>query len=224
MITPNITTNHDLARISQTPHTSGPGLREIHTGKNAPASNGESDGWVKIDGKNFPFGKLQASNLSFNSAAKSIRIADRAMEKIESHINHMKDQLQTHVKNYPPFLSESEERVKMLKSMDAFRKLIDQLTFPPGDIAAGKIMSDPSLHESEDWDVVVEHNGFSNTILSRQVHTGHEGLDIPEFPKNATDDDIHLMIERLNASKEILRQRRSGLSEDASSILNPPEV
>ena len=224
MITSNITMSQNLSRISQTPHTSGPGRQSINTGKNVSTSNGESDGWIKIDGNNFPFGKLQASDLSFNSAAKSIRIADRAMEKIESHINHMKDQLQTHVKNYPPFLSESEERVKMLKSMDAFRKLIDQLTFPPGDIAAGKIMADPSLHESEDLVVVVEHNGFSNTILSSQVHNGHEGLDIPEFPKNATDDDIHLMIERLNTSKEILRQRRSGLSEDASRFLNPPQI
>ena len=224
MITSNITTNQNLVPIGQTAHTAGPGRRDINTGKNVTTSNGESDGWVKIDGKNFPFSKLHASNLSFNSAAKSIRIADRAMEKIERHINHMKDQLQTHVKNYPPFLSESKERVKMLKSIDAFRKLIDQLTFPPEDIAAGKIMADPSSFEFENPDIVVEHNGFSKTIHSRQVHTGPDGLDIPKLPGHATDDDIQLMIKNLDFAKDTLIKRRAGLSADASGITNPPEV
>jgi hypothetical protein len=223
MITSNIATNQILPQISQKAHFAGPENRRFDNVKKEASLNDADQGWDKIDKNNFSFSKLQASNLGIIEAAKSIRIADRAMEKIKTYIDRMKEELLVNVKNYPPFLAGSKERVELSNNFNAFRKIIDQLTFPPENTAAGKIMA-PASSESEDRDIVIEHNGFSKTIKSRQVHTGPDGLDIPELSNHATDDDIHLMIKKLGFAKETLIKRRDGLATDSSGIMNPPEV
>ena len=229
MITSNIAINHDLSQIGQKAHLTGPEHRQpdnvkLDNVKKEVSLKDAGQGWDKINKDSFPFSKLQVSNFGINTAAQSIRVADRAMEKIKTYIGRMKDELQVHVKKFPPFLAGSKERVEMSNNFNGFRKLIDQLTFPPEDKTAGKIMADPSFFESEDRDIVIEHKGFSKTIHSRQVHTGSSGLDIPELSGHATDDDIHLMIKRLDFAKDTLIKRKAGLSVDASGIMNPPEI
>jgi len=229
MITSNIAINHDMPQIGQKAHLTGPDHRQPEKIKSDNVKKEASlkdtgQGWEKINKDNFPFSRLQLSNFGINMAAQSIRIADRAMEKIDTHIDRMKDELRIHVKKYPPFLAGSKERVEMSNNFNAFRKLIDQLTFPPEDKTAGKIMADPSFFKSEDRDIVVEHKGFSKTIHNRQVHTGPDGLDIPELSGHATDDYIHLMIKKLDFANDTLIKRRAGLAADASGIMNPPEV
>ncbi len=229
MITSNITINHDLSQISQKAHLTVPTHRQpdnvgMDNVKKEVSPKDAGQGWDKINKDNFPFSKLQVSNFGINTAAQIIRVADRAMEKIDTYIDRMKDELQIHVKNYPPFLAGSKERAEVSDSFNAFRKLIDQLTFPPEDKTAGKIMADPSSFKSNDRDIVVEHKGFRKTIHSRQVHTGTDGLDIPKLSGHATDDDIVLMIKKLDFAKDTLIKRRSGLAADASGIMNPPDV
>lgn len=220
----NIAINQDLPQISQKAHLTGPGHKQLDNIKKEASLNHAEQGWGKIDKDNFSFSKLQASNLSIIAAAKSIRIADRNMEKIKTYIDRMKNELQIHVKNYPPFLSGSIERLEMSYNFNGFRKLIDQLTFPPEDTTAGKIMAAPSLFQSEDRDIVIEHKGFSKTIHNRQVHTGPDGLNIPELSGHATDDDIHLILKKLDLAMDTLIKRRTGLSKDASSVMNPPVI
>ena len=229
MITSNIATNQDLPQISQKANLTGPEHKhpdnvKINNVKKESSLNDAEKKWDKIDKDNFPFSKLQVSNFGIISAAQSIRIADRAMKKIKTYIDRMKDELQIHVKSYPPFLAGSKERVGMSNNFNAFRKLIDKLTFPPEDTTAGIIMADPSSFDYEDRDIVVEHKGFSKTIHSRQVHTGPEGLDIPELSGHTTDDDIHLMLKKLDFAKDTLIKRRAGLAADASGIMNPQDV
>ena len=85
-------------------------------------------------------------------------------------------------------------------------------------------MAESSFFKSEDTNIMVEHKGFSKTIARRQVHTGSEGLDIPELSGHATDDDIDLMIKKLDFAKDTLMKRRAGLSADASGMVNPPVI
>ena len=138
MITSNIATNQDLSQITQKANLTGPAHRQPESVKTKASLNDAKQGWDKIDKDHFIFSKLQASKLGINAAAKSIRISDRAMEKIDTYIDRMKDELQVHVKNYPPFLSGSKERIEVSNNFNAFRKLIDQLTFPAEDKTAGK--------------------------------------------------------------------------------------
>ncbi len=224
MITSNIAINQDLSQVIQKAYLTGPEQKESGKSKKKASLKDAKQGWDKIDKNNFPFSKLQASNLGINTVAQGIRIADRAMEKIKTNIDRKKEELQIHVKNYPPFLAGSNERVKLSNDFNAFRKLIDQLTFPPEDKTAARIMADQSYFEPEDREIVVEHKGFSRPIHSRRVHTGPDGLDIPELSGDATDDDIQLMIQKLDFAKNTLIERQAGLAADASGIMNPPVI
>ena len=64
------------------------------------------------------------------------------MAAIEEHI----DQLIETVKLFPPYPEgdNSEERIKMLRSFNGIRQLIDQLTVPAKDDLGQAIMADPN--------------------------------------------------------------------------------
>ncbi len=194
---------------------------DVKEGNSPDVHKRNPDGWVKIDRSGFPFSNRQASTSNLNSVARTIRRADETMQEIGRHIDDMKSRLQTHVKNYPPFPPGSEERVKMLKSFSAFRRLIDDLTVPPDDDSAARIMNSAPA-----WDggIVVEHKGFAKTIHSQPVGTGPDGIDIPRLSEAATDSDFQSMIGKLENAARTLESRRAGLQADANGIFNPPEA
>jgi hypothetical protein len=162
--------------------------------------------------------RLDAIHSRLNNIAQSIRFVDRTAERIETFIDEMKARLKTIRKQYPPFPPGSEERERLLRSFNAFRKQIDQLTIPPREEFMKMVMADPGVvPESRDWGVVKD-NGQSGTIHGQQVHTGSRGLNIPEIPEGATDDEVVAFLKDLDVFSEIVRQRRSDLAEDAMSI------
>ena len=175
--------------------------------------------------RHFGVDKLEAIYFRFNSDARTIRAADKNMEKIENHIDRMKAESQRLIKNYPPFPPGSEERVKRLKSINAFRKLIDQLTIPPpNEEFAMKIMAcRDAFLEVEDSKRLPGENKLYSKVHSYLVSTGAWGLDIPELQEDADDEEAHIFIEKLDAARETLRQRRSDLAADAAGIINSYE-
>ena len=159
----------------------------------------------------FGVDKLETIHSRFNSVARTIRVADENMGKIENYIDSMETESQRIVKNYPPFPPGSEERVKRLKSIAAFRRLIDQLTIPPPKELAVKIMLE--------HDVVYKTNYSQKVFSESDLHqTIPEGLDIPQLPEGADDEALHAFTEKLGAAREMLRQMRSELVADASKI------
>ena len=159
----------------------------------------------------FGVDKLETIHSRFDSLARTIRVADENMGKIEIYIDRMKTELQRIVKNYPPFPPGSEERVKRLKSIAAFRRLIDQLTIPPPKELAVKIMLD---HD------VVSKTNYSQKVLSESnlYQTRPEGLDIPQLPEDANDEKVYAFAEKLDAAWEMLRQSRSDLATYAAEV------
>ena len=150
-----------------------------------------------------------------------MRGADEAIQKIETKLDEIKDRLLEHVKHYPPFGKGSQERVKLMKLFSAFRKEIDQLTIPADNYGAMKILADPSsTSDAGDWDIDIDTQGDHMTLHSQQVHTGPAGLDIPEMPEEATDDDITAAIKNLEAAHATLGQRSTKLTADFEHILN----
>ncbi len=160
----------------------------------------------------FGVDKLETIHSRFNSVARTIRIADENMGKIENFIDRMKTELQRIIKNYPPFPPGSEERVQRLKSVNAFRRLIDQLTIPPPkEELAAKTMPD--------HDVVHKTNDSQKMPDENKLHqTGPQGLGIPQLPESADDKEVHAFIEKLDAAREMLRQMRSELTTDAVEV------
>ena len=187
--------------------------RRISSPKEGPSASGQ------VTRSRSVFDDLQAFNANLNSLATSIRVADSTMGKIETFIDRMIQQFGSITKNYPPFPPGSEDRVRFLRSFAAFRKQIDQLTYSPKDQGALKIMADPAVvPQAGNFKVVISSNAPPVTMHSQQVNTGPAGLNIPELPENATDNEISAAIKNLEDARKTLGQRQSGLATDALSI------
>ena len=170
----------------------------------------------------FGVDKLEPIYSRLNSAARTIRVADEIMGKIENYIDRMKAELQRIIKNYPPFPPGSEERVKRLKSINAIRKLIDQLTVPPpNEEFATKIMAGRNaVLGLDDSKRMPGENKFHRRIQGHQSRTGSERLGIHELAEDADDEEIYALLESLDIAFEKLCERRNDLATDAAEMID----
>jgi hypothetical protein len=206
-ITNNIPVSRPAFRFSQsrTVRTFDSLRLRLNTNKRLMSPSEGSQGLTTSLKGRFEIEKLETIYARFNSVARTIRITDENMGKIENYIDRMKTELQRIVKSYPPFPPGSEERVKRLKSINAFRRLIDQLTIPPpNEVFAAKIVPG--------HDGVSEAND-SQRVISETNHyqTKPEGFDIPQLPEDANDEKVYTFRQKLDEAGEILRQNRSDL-------------
>ena len=203
--------------------------KRIATGKKINGPADDPVRWTSTQQGRSIDGHLQAVNSGLESVAISIRGADQSMEAIEDHL----DQMIEIVKLFPPYPEgdNSEERLRMLRSFNGIRQLIDQLTIPPRDDLGQAIMADPAATPDvpASWPVIVNEQGDVKTIGRQEVHTGPTGLDIPELTEaDLTEngqaggplsrqrlDDIAANLEN---AKAVLRQRRDALGSDAAAI------
>jgi hypothetical protein len=219
------------SKIADEPLYTGPSQKAINrsespqavtSNKKDGAADKDSAQSVIVDKRHFELFQSLPTYSKINSVVATVRGADAVMQEIETQIDQMKDQLLEHVKHYPPYDKASAERVRLLKQFISFRKQIDQLTFPPDNYGAMKIMADPSrTSDAGDWEIDLDSNDKSQkTIHSQQVHSGPEGLNIQKLPDEAGDDEIYAAIENLDSAKEILSHRRDALSLDFRNILD----
>jgi flagellin-like hook-associated protein FlgL len=214
-----IGSNQSLLHLNFATNTLNSLKQKLGTNRRINVPKEDPSGGVKGSQNVAAFDDLQALNAFLNSVVTSIKVADSTMGKIETIIDQMKEQLGKIVKNYPPFPPGSEERVKFLRSFKALRQEIDQLSFSTNDEGASKIMANPGVvPQAGDSNTATGSNGPRLTIHSQQVHTGPTGLNIPELPENATDEEIDAAIKNLEDARKTLGQRQSGLAADALSI------
>lgn len=57
-------------------------------------------------------------------------------------------------------------------------------------------------------------------IRNQQANTGPVGLNIPELPEDASDDEILAALANLDAAKTKLFAKRRALAEDAEELLS----
>lgn len=194
---------------------------KLSTGKKINSSSDDPSIWAKASKNDYSYKKLNAINDSLNTVAINVRAADSAMEAIGKVIDQMKATLEVIVKNYPPFPAGSEERAKLLNSYNSLRKQIDQLTIPPKNKGAMKILADPAINkDAGDWGVILGEDGQTLTLHNQQVHTGETGLNIPEISENATDEMINQAIANLERAQYDLNDKRSDLNMEAVNIKN----
>ncbi len=96
-----------------------------------------------ISGNPRGLAELQDINDRSNAAAQEKRNHDKIINRAEDYIDRMKAQLERILKNFPPFPPGSEERVQVLRSYVAFRKLIDRLTIPPREESMIETVKEP---------------------------------------------------------------------------------
>lgn len=118
----------------------------------------------------------QTDDSTINPLARSISVADRAIEDLDKHIERMKRPLELIVKNYPPFPPESSERLEYLKRFIGIRMEIEQLTIPP-DKDAERIMQDiKNINVPE----------LTVTSTDKDVAAAIDGLDAASLALNST--------------------------------------
>jgi hypothetical protein len=108
-----------------------------------------------LPGKEFSFRnhpellELQKINDFWNAIAQKKRTHDNIINEVGDYIDRMKAQLERIIKNFPPFPPGSEDRIQLLRNFAAFRKLIDQLTIPPGEESRAGAENSATLSPAE---------------------------------------------------------------------------
>jgi flagellin-like hook-associated protein FlgL len=219
MKTQAVALNQALYNYGRTTKTMDALAQKLSTGKKISAPQDDPVGWAFSSKSRSSFQSFQAVNDSLNNVAMTIRTADNTMDSIGKIIDQMKSQLDIIVKNYPPFPQGSEDRVKLLESFNAIKRQIDQLTVPPNNKGVWKVLADPSTtQEAGDWTILTGPNGEQGIIHNQQVDTGPNGLNIPDIPVNATDQQVGDMINTLAAAKTTLNSRQNALEMEAAGL------
>ena len=151
---------------------------------------------VHVELSNFSTNELQQFNANFNSALKTIRLADRSLAEIETKAEQMQSEMQTFLKMYPPYPPESEKRVSLLKNYAAIRNQIEQFSIP--------------------------QDTFDSDIIERRFHDSLEGLEnleLPELSMASNDKEIKEAAKTLGQVKSYLAGQRMSLLQDARELI-----
>ena len=223
MITSKIAANQAFSQVSRMTK-SDEALRPTSGRDDAiKTPKGESIDGIKAEISTFSSHPLQQFNTEFNAVVKSIRIADKAMGEIEANVEQMESEVEMFLKQYPPYPPGSEDRIKYLSRFAMLRKQIDQLTIPP-DAGARSILGPSRDGAAEAWKIEIGGQAIRPTIRRQPVHTGPEGLALPEITQESTDDQIAGLQKALGQARRVLRQRRAGFSEDATRMIRSVET
>ncbi len=223
MITPKIAANQAFAQLNRV-HKHDDQLRTSNAGEGAQSTSKRDaiDG-VKAEISAYSTHPIQQFNAEFNAVVKSIRIADQAMAEIGTNVEQMESEIQMFVKQYPPYPQGSKERSELLNNFAALRKQIDRLTFPPDPFAQQIIGRAGSGERAEAWNLKIGKHRLDQTIRRQPVHTGAEGLNLPQMPPDASDRAIKEMQRALGAARRMVADRRSGLAADVMQVIRQAE-
>ena len=109
--------------------------------------------------------KNEGVKLSLSEKAGDMTKSNAAGNKDDEVTIKTAEQLEEIIKNYPPFLEGSKERVQMLKSFAALRREIDHLTIPPDDSGTSNSRADAEKDSGATAEQL-DANGTERTIRS----------------------------------------------------------
>ena len=186
-----------LYPLGQTSKTLESLPQRLSAGKKVHAPEEDPTLGEKVNKGGSAYHRFQAINARLNRVAMNVRVIDQIMDTIGRYLEEMKAQLERIIKNFPPFPPGSEERVKILRSCNALRKQIDQMTFSLKNQGAIKVPANPTM--------------VTETKDSKD-------LSIPKLSETATDQEIAAAIESLNAAKQAFQESRAGVAAEAFGI------
>lgn len=222
MITSKIAANQAFGQVNRM-HKVDDASRQHHGRDEAiKTPTGETIDGIKAEISSFSLNPSHQFNTEFNAVVKSIRIADKAMSEIETNIEQMESEVEMFIKQYPPFPPGSEDRVNYLSRFAMLRKQIDQLTFPP-DAGARQIIGQSTDSNSGDWEIEIGGKKIGSTIRRQPVHSGKEGLALPEITVQSTDAQVADMQRALGLARQQVQQSRHALAEDAIRVIRLAE-
>lgn len=218
MITSKIAANQAFSHVSRLTKSDESSRHNTGHSDVIKTSKGEAVEGIKAEISAFSSHPLQQFNAEFNAIVKSIRIADKAMDEIEANIEQMESEVEMFLKQYPPYPPGSEERVKYLSHFAMLRRQIDQLSVPP-DAGARYIVGDDTNDASKTWEIIVGGQKIGAAIRRQPVHTGSDGLSLPEVSPQMSDEQVAGLQKALGQAKLRIKDRRSQLAEDAIQVI-----
>lgn len=221
MITPKIAANQAFSQLNRVYKQDGQ-QRQPSAGEGTAKQFAKDaiDG-VKANISAYSAHPLQQFNAEFNAVVKSIRIADTAMGEIEANVEQMASEVELFLKQYPPYPPGSDDRVAYLNRFAMLRKQIDKLTIPQ-DAGARSIIGRED-GGSGDWEIEISGHKAGPTIRHQPVHTGEEGLALPEISPDASEEQIAGLQKALGRARRVLKQRRHELTKDATQVIRSAE-
>lgn len=135
-------------------------------------------------------GKLQSEKHTRSLQLKDIKIAGDIMDTAYGIVKKMKAQVDSIIKNYPPFGLQDDRRIEYLMTFKALRRQIEQLTIPPDNKTAEQ---------------------YIGRIWSS---------DIPELTKLSSDEEIVAAMTKLNDAEDTIQAQRQGLQAEANRVIN----
>jgi len=218
MITSKIAANQTFAQVNHMNKINDSSRQHQGRSEAIKTSMGETIDGIKAEISSFSIHPSHQFNAEFNAVVKSIRVADKAMGEIETNIEQMESEVEMFLKQYPPFPPGSEDRVNYLSRFAMLRKQIDQLTFPP-DAGAQQIIGRSPNSRSRDWEIEIGGKKIGRTIRRQPVHSGKEGLALPEITVQSTDAQVSDMQKALGSARQQVHQSRDMLAEDAIQVI-----
>lgn len=110
-------------RVAKTAELSSQQIRTVQSG----SGNDAQASVVELSRGAQGVARINETKNGLNETAKVIRGADQSLEQMNEYVQQMKANLNNIVKMFPPYPPGSEDRIKFLRSFNAFRKMIDQL-------------------------------------------------------------------------------------------------
>lgn len=198
-----------------------PQEQQGHPKSRSSYKNGAEPAVMPPSNERIMYSKVQGANTAAYEIIQGIRAVDETMQQIGHHLNGMKQSVETILKNYPPFLTESHDRVAQLRQFSALRKMIDQLTIPPKeDDSPAVILGDHQKHAAAgDWEYLPAAGMQKLVVRQQQVHSGEQGLNLPDLAVDASDEDLADAMESLSLASEKLVSRRKQFVADANRVI-----
>lgn len=165
------------------------------------------------------FNRLDANADHARAVASSIRTMDQTMESVGSTVHAMKAELEGIVKNYPPYPSDSQERVSRVKNYAGLRAMIDRLAVPPSQSMQQRQTELDALLR-DDYTTIIDSNGMTKTVLKEDLDIGPSGIYIPELSLSSAADDaaIQQAVSQLDLAQAAIQARREALQALTFSI------
>jgi hypothetical protein len=145
--------SYEYTPVYSSPDARGTAKRDAVAEDTVALKNGTSPELAKNEGV----------KLSISEKAVDMTKPNAAENKAEEVPIRTKGQPEEIIKNYPPFLDGSKERVQMLKSFAALRREIDHLTIPPDKNGTENSRAD---EEKDSGATAQQHDGTEEKIPS----------------------------------------------------------
>ena len=185
MLIDRIDINQVLPDAGRINGNSKPADKPIPSGRNSPTRKV----YQKQDSlSTLPrYRSLWSSDPAIRQLSNQIQSADKALGRIETYIDRMKEQLDTILKKYPPYPLDSPQRNNHLREYTALQREIDSMTIPPlrKEVAAGP----------------------------NKVNTD---LKIPVLPGGSSDQEVSAAVDGLQNAKETVVAGRGQLQTDTT--------